>query len=67
MLRELGEIEKHVEGLERRRGEVESLMADPESYRQGAGADLNAEYREVLETLEKALARWEEVGRALDG
>jgi ATP-binding cassette subfamily F protein 3 len=67
LLRELESIEKLVERLERRRGELESLMADPDSYRQGAGADLGTEYRAVLEDLEKALARWEELGRAVDG
>jgi len=63
--RKLAEVEAHIERLERRRGEIEALMANPDSYRSGAGADLGAEYREVLAELEETLRRWEKVASAL--
>ncbi len=64
--RELAEAQGVVERLERRRGELETLMADPASYRQGSGPRLGAEYREVLEALEEALTRWESLAITLE-
>ena len=65
--RELADIEARIDRLERRRGELESLMADPDSYRGGKGAHLDADYRQVLADLEEALLRWEEVAGRLSG
>ncbi len=66
MAKELDAAQDEVDRLERRRAEIEALMADPTSYRDGGGADLAAEYRAVLGDLERALARWEELALALE-
>jgi ATP-binding cassette subfamily F protein 3 len=65
--RELADIEARIDRLERRRGELESLLADPDSFRSGKGARLDADYRQVLADLEEALLRWEEVAGRLSG
>lgn len=64
--RDLAEAQNLVGRLERRRGELEALLADPASYRQGAGPQLGAEYREVLKALEEALSRWESLAITLE-
>jgi len=63
--RELADLEQEIEQLERRRGEIESLLADPDSYRRGEGAELGAQYRRVLAELEEAFRRWEKKASAL--
>jgi len=64
--REIDEVQDRISRLERRRGEIEVLLADPASYRQGAGADLGLQYRQVLADLEETLRKWESLATALE-
>jgi ATP-binding cassette subfamily F protein 3 len=65
--RQLGQVQDRISRLERRRGEIESLLSDPRTYREGAGADLGPQYRQVLAELEEALQEWERLATALEG
>jgi ATP-binding cassette subfamily F protein 3 len=65
--KQLQDTQERIGRLERRRGELETLMAAPSSYREGAGATLSAEYRGVLEAIEGALGEWEKLATSLEG
>lgn len=64
--RELAQIQERVARLDLRRGELEAALTDPSSYRDGAGASLSADYRQVLGSLEEAYAQWERVALELE-
>lgn len=55
-------VEKEIEGLEARKKELESLMADPELYKnETAFAECSREYRTVERHLERQYHKWEEL------
>jgi len=63
---ELWGVLEEIDRLERRRSELEARLADPETYRSGAGAATAAEYRETQARLEQADRRWAELSAALE-
>ncbi|MCL6581718.1 MAG: ATP-binding cassette domain-containing protein [Firmicutes bacterium] len=63
---ELWGVLEEIDRLERRRSELEARLADPETYRSGAGAATAAEYRDTQARLEEADRRWAELTAALE-
>ncbi|HEX2987280.1 MAG TPA: ATP-binding cassette domain-containing protein, partial [Chloroflexota bacterium] len=57
------QVEEGIARFEARKGELEALLGDPEVYKTPAGGEAAAEYRTVLEELERLYAEWEKVYR----
>jgi ATP-binding cassette, subfamily F, member 3 len=56
----LRELEEHIDGLERRKAELESALIDPEVFKdKDKGVPLLNEYGEIRKKLEDLMARWE--------
>jgi ATP-binding cassette subfamily F protein 3 len=64
---ELAGVEARIDALETRQKEVEKLLADPELFSNtGRSVPLMKEYKEIRETQEDLLKRWEKLQLRLD-
>jgi len=64
---ELVQAEEHIENLEKRKVELESFLARPETYQDGRNAAaLQKEYAVVRKDLERTYVAWETANRELD-
>ncbi len=64
---ELAEVEARIDALETRQKEVEKLLADPELFSNtGRSVPLMKEYKEIRETQEDLLKRWEKLQLRLE-
>ena len=62
----LAKIEKEISQIESRKDEIETLMADPDFYKNGDKAkDTSHEYKELHTKLEKIYYSWNEVTRMI--
>ena len=56
----LKELEKRITNSEAEAGRLESLLADPETYRDaGKAGEISRQYRELKETIDRLYAEWE--------
>lgn len=53
-------VETVIHALEEKKSELETLMADPETYRTGRAREVTEEYQRLLADLDAAYRRWEE-------
>lgn len=61
------EAEREIDRYERRKVELEALMADPELYgNQERWGEVSKEYNQVVRHLERAYQRWEEAQQAIE-
>jgi ATP-binding cassette subfamily F protein 3 len=61
------EAEREIDRHERRKVELEALMADPELYgNQERWGEVSKEYNQVVRHLERAYQRWEEAQQAIE-
>ncbi len=59
--------ERFIEKLENRKDEVESLLANPDSYKDGdSAATLTKEYHQIKQSLEENYAAWERAQHELE-
>jgi ATP-binding cassette subfamily F protein 3 len=64
---ELAKVEQSIEAGERRKAELEVLMADPELYRQGERVrEVREEHRKIEEDLAYAYNRWSMLSQELE-
>ncbi|MFO8089059.1 MAG: ABC-F family ATP-binding cassette domain-containing protein [Desulfatiglandaceae bacterium] len=67
LTQELAEVEARIDALETRQKEVEKLLADPELFSNtGRSVPLMKEYKEIRETQEDLLKRWEKLQLRLE-
>jgi ATP-binding cassette subfamily F protein 3 len=65
--REIDRLERTIAGLEQRKVALETLMADPELYRDGDRArDISVEYKGLEQSLRDAYFRWNELTQQLE-
>jgi ATP-binding cassette subfamily F protein 3 len=65
--REIDRLERTIAGLEQRKAVLETLMADPELYRDGDRArDISVEYKGLEQSLRDAYFRWNELTQQLE-
>ncbi len=55
------ELEKDIEQMEARSGDLTIALGDEESYRNGSAKELSAEYEWLTRDLEAAYSRWEHI------
>jgi len=66
--RELRTIEEEISRMENRRKEIETMMADPEFYKNGEEAKrISNEYKELEEKLKDKYFRWGELTEEIEG
>jgi len=66
-LKKLADAEKKIETLERQKGELEAIMAEPELYQdQQAWSKASSDYDDCSRRLERWLERWEEAQEQID-
>lgn len=64
--KKLALVEKEIETLEHRKSEIESLMAQPEFYKNGEEAKhISAEYKNVQAALNNSYYEWDKVSREI--
>jgi ABC transport system ATP-binding/permease protein len=66
---ELAELENEIEAIEKRKGEVEAVLADPAAYGSAAGgiAAVSGEFTRLEEVLARIYGRWEELELKREG
>ncbi|MCB0277539.1 MAG: ABC transporter, partial [Calditrichaeota bacterium] len=63
----IDKAEREIESMEARKGEIEALLANPETYNDGSrSGELQREYIDLTARLERVMARWEGDQEALE-